>query len=126
VSFENLKKQTKTFVDMLEENSQCCKGFPTECCDCKEKCALEEYVSVDALKQWLQEEAKIMCYQCEKCGFIDANTHEEFQAMPKEHQQFLLKHRANCGGRFLPVKYVLLKEVLGLLEKKEGEGKCEG
>ena len=74
----------------------------------------EEAVSLATLKQTIQklkENAKIMCFQCEKCGFIDTDSKEEFEAMPKEHQEFLLKHRQKCGGRFLPFKVVPLKDL---------------
>ena len=74
----------------------------------------EEAVSLATLKQTIQklkENAKIMCFQCEKCGFIDADSKEEFEAMPKEHQKYLLKHRQECGGRFLPFKVVSLEDL---------------
>jgi len=44
-----------------------------------------------SLPKELTQKAKILCFQCEKCGVIDADTTEEFKAMPKEHQEFLLE-----------------------------------
>ena len=85
----------------------------------------ERWVSVDVLRQWLENNAKIMYYQCEKCDFIDTDSEEEFKSMPKEHQRFLLLHREKCGGRFLPYKVVPLKEVLVGLEPEEAKPRKE-
>jgi len=40
--------------------------------------------------------------QCERCGFIDTETHEEFEKLPIEQKKYLIKHPEKCGGRFLP------------------------
>jgi seryl-tRNA synthetase len=75
------------------------------------------------LKEKLEEKAKILCYQCEKCGFIDVTSKEEFEKLPKEQQQYLLRHRQECGGRFIPVKYVLLKDIEEMLKKVKTNGR---
>jgi len=91
---------------MLEENSQCCKGFPTECCDCKEKCALEEYVSVDALKQKLHE--------------LNSQVDDELKRLGDEVDRGCWSP-LNIWDLFFAIKTFMdtkVNEVLGLLEKK--------
>jgi len=47
--------KTKTFSEMVEENCQCCKVFPSGCSDCSERCGTEKWISVGELKQKLQD-----------------------------------------------------------------------
>lgn len=49
-----VKLKTKTFDEMVEENCQCCRGFPWECCGCDQTCGKELWVSVDDIKPKLQ------------------------------------------------------------------------
>jgi len=42
-------------------------------------------------------------YQCEKCGFIDTSSKQEFERLSQSQKEYLLNHRRRCGGRFLPV-----------------------
>jgi len=70
------------------------------------------------LKQQIQEiKNRRVEYQCEKCGFIDTNSKEEFASLPKEQQDYLTNHIQKCGGRFLPYVFLSEKDILALLNE---------
>ncbi len=124
------KMEIKTLNELIGENVGEWKTWVTSGITEKQSKELApkyygKWVSVESLKQWLEGNAKIECFQCEKCGFIDASARGEFEAMPKEHQRFLLEHREKCGGRFLPFRVVALKELLDLLEKNGEAEACK-
>jgi len=53
--FRIRKDNAKTFSEMVKENAQCCKGFPTECCDCKNLCGIEKWVRLDVVEEGIQK-----------------------------------------------------------------------
>ena len=119
----SLKEKAKTSYSICQEAALTC-----EKCEPQNKCGSGNCPLVNVLwirleqiladlKEKLEEKAEILCYQCEKCGFIDVTSKEEFEKLPKEQQQFLLRHRQECGGRFIPVKYVLLKDIEEMLKE---------
>ena len=124
----SLKENAKTLAQIIVEN---CPFYHEACRYCTGYCQFKEngrfgllwikLEDVEQILEKLEEKSKILCYQCEKCGFIDVTSKEEFEKLPKEQQQYLLRHIQECGGRFLPVKYVLLKDVEEILKEVVGE-----
>lgn len=59
---------------------------------------IQKEIYAPEVKQWDDWNGS----QCNKCGFIDAESQMEFQRMPVSQREYLMQHKEKCGGSFVP------------------------